>query len=74
MSTIADQIQNKRKQSAKESEDKVNKKIYSDIVLGWSFTDLDNPRNFILLIFFRLLCAVFKSNNMVHPDEYWQAT
>ena len=74
MTTIADKIQSFRKQSAKASEDKIDKQIYSDRVLGWSFTDLDNPRNFVLLIIFRLLCAVFKSNNMVHPDEYWQAT
>ena len=43
-------------------------------MLGWSFTDLDNPRNFILLMIFRLLCALFKSDNLVHPDEYWQVT
>ena len=41
---------------------------------GWSYTDLDNRTNFILLIVFRILCVVLRSYNTVHPDEFWQGT
>lgn len=40
----------------------------------WGFTDLDIPRNFWLLVLIRLLQAIFMTNTMVHPDEYWQST
>ena len=40
----------------------------------WKFTDLDVSSNWWLLVVIRLLQALFLTNTMVHPDEYWQST
>jgi phosphatidylinositol glycan class B len=42
--------------------------------LIWGFTDLDRKRNLIIVFVIRLLQAIFMTNTMVHPDEYWQST
>ena len=52
----------------------MNKKIYFDWVPLWAYTDMDVASNFMMLVVFRLLSAMFKTNNKVHPDEYWQVT
>ena len=42
--------------------------------LLWSLTDLDQKRNWVLLILIRVIQAVFFTYINIHPDEYWQAT
>ncbi|CDW76889.1 UNKNOWN [Stylonychia lemnae] len=39
----------------------------------WRKTDLDNATNRYLLIMMRFFQAVYMTQNMVHPDEYWQS-
>mmetsp|Transcript_102605 Transcript_102605/g.141886 ORF Transcript_102605/g.141886 Transcript_102605/m.141886 type:complete len:106 (-) Transcript_102605:495-812(-) len=34
---------------------------------------MDENKNFIFLVIFRLLQEIFLTRNLVHPDEYWQA-
>lgn len=73
---MADQVAQKRRQSAEqELEEKENKNIFvSNFPLLWGFTDLDVSSNWWLLVLIRLLQAIFLTNTMVHPDEYWQST
>lgn len=40
----------------------------------YRFTDFDQNSTFVCLIIWRLIQAIFLTKNMVHPDEYWQAT
>lgn len=40
----------------------------------YSFTDLSNKSNFLLLVAFRLFLAVYGTKNSIYPDEYWQGT
>lgn len=40
----------------------------------YRFTDMDVSSNVWLLRAFRVFSALFLSYNLIHPDEYWQAT
>ena len=73
MSTVADKLTTKRNKPSI-PQDKTEKEVFSRYVPGWSLTDLDIPSNFYLLMVFRLLCALLRSHNSVHPDEFWQVT
>jgi hypothetical protein len=35
---------------------------------------MDERSNWWMLVTLRVLQALFMTKNMVHPDEYWQAT
>ena len=39
----------------------------------WGWTDLDNKKMMLGFIIWRFIQALFFTNNISHPDEYWQA-
>ena len=67
-------VANKHAGKRSNIQEKGEKEVFKKYVPGWSFTDLDIQSNFILLMVFRLLCALLRSHNSVHPDEFWQVT
>lgn len=72
--TVADKVSHHRKETSKAAQEKLNKEYLQNCVPFWRFTDLDDPRNWLMLVVLRVVQALFMTKNMVHPDEYWQAT
>ncbi len=55
----------------KEDKDKSKTNFSSFFLPFYSFTDLSNNTNFMLLVIFRLFLAVYGTKNNIYPDEYW---
>ena len=73
--TVVDIVASKRRQEEKDIDEKIEKQFYShNFPYLWSYTDLDQPGNFRILVAMRVLQALFCTYTMMHPDEYWQAT
>lgn len=51
---------------------RVDSKLYADnFPFLWKYTDLDHLPNLIILVAIRILQAIFMTNQLVNPDEYW---
>ena len=48
--------------------------LENNVPFFYKYMDFDVGINFLLLIDFRILQAMFMTSNMAHPDEYWQVT
>ena len=47
-------------------------KVYADnFPFLWKYTDLDHVPNLLLLMTIRVHQAIFITNQLVNPDEYW---
>ena len=67
---------NNQKDSLKDLEltnKKENKLFLDNFPYLWKYTDLDRLSNLLILIAIRILQAVFITNQLVNPDEYWQS-
>jgi GPI mannosyltransferase 3 len=74
MATVPDKKAHHRQKQNKETSEKLDKEYFEKYVPFWSWTDLDNPRNWWFLVAIRVLQALFMTKNLIHPDEYFQAT
>jgi len=74
METVLDKIATQRREKSKSDAEKIDKEYFLKYIPFWGLTDMDDRRNWWLLVTIRILQALFMTKNMVHPDEYWQAT
>ena len=72
MSKSPRKIVKKDKQEKQEKKDSI---IFErNFPLVWKYTDLDVRTNFVLLVVFRIILALFFTYTTMDADEYWQAT